>query len=371
MTRRADLGGTLGHYWSVRRPLTRGIPTFMKVADFSRPTVPVGYGRLILDVVALHGVAAEDLLAGADVPRSLLEAPGGRLTAWQAGAMLVGAMELSGEPAIGYEIGLQSSLTSHGIMGYGLLSSSTVRDAIGLGEKYLPVLLPMVSMRHFVDGETGVIEVAETAPVGPVRQCLIDLFLVGLSRMSSVLTNGAGDPAQIELWFDSPAPDYYDRFRDRLPAVRFETGANQMRFPASDLDVELEMANHVTASMVEEQCRVELEQLGLDADLLSQVRAALRSDGSGFPDLETVADRLHMAGRTLKRRLAEHGTGFREQIEAARRAEAIRLLQTTGLSVAQVARRLGYADASSFSRAFQKWTSVAPGSYRLRRQEIS
>ena len=148
----------------------------------------MGYGRLILDVVALHDVPADDLLAAADVPRELLDEPGGRLTAWQAGALLLRAMELSGEPAIGYEIGLHSSLTSHGIMGYGLLSSSTVRDAIGLGEKFLPLLLPMVSMRHFVDGETGVIEVAETAPVGPVRQCLIDLFLVGLSRMAPVLT---------------------------------------------------------------------------------------------------------------------------------------------------------------------------------------
>lgn len=338
----------------------------MKVAEFSRPVVPVGYGRLILDVVAMHDVPADRLLAAADVPGELLDDPHGRLTAWQAGALLFHAMELSGEPAIGYEIGLHSSLTSHGIMGYGLLSSSSVRDAISLGEKFLPLLLPMVSMRHFVEGDTGVIEVAETAPVGPVRQCLIDLFLVGLSRMAPVLTNGAGDPAQIELWFAGPAPDYYPRYRDRLPRMRFETGVDQMRFPAADLAVELEMANHVTAAMVEAQCRAELEQLGLDADLLTQVRAALRSDGSGFPDLETVAARLHMAGRTLKRRLAEHGTGFREQVEAARRAEAIRLLRTTGLSVAQVARRLGYADASSFSRAFQKWTSVSPGSYRQR-----
>ncbi len=51
-------------------------------------------------------------------------------------------------------------------------------------------------------------------------------------------------------------------------------------------------------------------------------------------------------------------------VEEQCRAEAIRLLQTTALSVAQIARRLGYADASSFSRAFQKWTSASPGAYR-------
>ena len=142
----------------------------MKLAEFARPAVPVGYAQLILDVAATHDVAGDDLLAAADVPRELLDDPNGRLTAWQAGSLLVLAMEKSGEPAIGYEIGLHSSLTSHGLMGYGLISASTVREAIALGERFLPLRLPMVSMTLSVDGPTGVIEVAVTAPVGTVRQ---------------------------------------------------------------------------------------------------------------------------------------------------------------------------------------------------------
>ena len=58
-------------------------------------------------------------------------------------------------------------------------------------------------------------------------------------------------------------------------------------------------------------------------------------------------------------------------ITASAPKRGCRVLYVAGLSVAQVARRLGYADASSFSRAFQKWTSASPGSYRLRHQEIS
>jgi AraC-like DNA-binding protein len=338
----------------------------MKLAEFARPAIPVGYAQLILDVAATHDVAAADLLAAADVPRQLLGDPNGRLTAWQAGSLLIHAMELSGEPAIGYEIGLHSSLTSHGLMGYGLISASTVREAIALGERFLPLRLPMVSITLSVDGPTGVIDVAVTAPVGTVRQCLVDLFLVGLSRMAPPLTDRRSGPEDMELWFDSAEPDYYARFMERLPVMRFDRGANQARFPASDLDLPLETANRITASMVEEQCRRELEQLGHGSDLVAQVRAALRDPHDGFPDLETVAARLHMSGRTFKRKLHEHGTGFRELVEAVRRAEAIRLLNSTGLSVAQIAGRLGYADASSFSRAFHKWTATTPGAFRAR-----
>ena len=63
----------------------------MKLAEFARPAVPVGYGQLILDVAATHGVAGDDLLAAAEVPAGLLDDPNGRLTAWQAGPARAGA----------------------------------------------------------------------------------------------------------------------------------------------------------------------------------------------------------------------------------------------------------------------------------------
>ncbi|MFL6171452.1 MAG: AraC family transcriptional regulator [Marmoricola sp.] len=336
----------------------------MRLGDLDRPAVPVGYGQLILDVASTHDVDPRVLLAAAEVPAELMADPNGRLTAVQSGLLLWHAMELSREPAIGYEIGLHSSLTSHGIMGYGLISSSSVRHAIGLSERYMPGRLPMLTMSLSVDGPVAAIEVVENAPLGPVRQCTIDLYLVGVARIAPILTDRVRGSEQLELWFDYPEPDYHARFKDRLPAARFEMGTNQVRFPAADLDLAPETANHVTVAMVEEQCRRELEQLGLDGDLVVQVQAALREAPDGLPALETVAEHLRMSGRTFKRRLQEHGTSFRQLVEAARKAEAVRLLNTTSLSVAQVADRLGYADASSFSRAFQKWTSTTPGAFR-------
>ncbi len=334
----------------------------MRLDDFTRPAVPVAYGQLILDVVATHGVEPRALLDAAEVAPEVMADPNGRLTAVQSGLLLWHAMELTGEPAIGYEIGLHSSLTSHGIMGYGLISSSSVRQAIGLSERYMPGRLPMLSMSLTVDGPVAAIEVTENAPLGPVRQCTIDLYLVGVARIAPILTDRLRRSEQLELWFDYPEPEYYARYKDRLPLARFEMGTNQVRFPASDLDLTPETANQVTVAMVEEQCRRELEQLGLDGDLVVQVQAALRQAPDA--DLEGVAEHLRMSGRTFKRRLAEHGTSFRQLVEAARKAEAVRLLNTTALSVAQVAERLGYADASSFTRAFQKWTSTTPGAFR-------
>jgi AraC-like DNA-binding protein len=146
--------------------------------------------------------------------------------------------------------------------------------------------------------------------------------------------------------------------------MRFNMGTNQLRFTATWLDLRPDTANPVTAKMVEEQCRRELEQLGLEGDLVARVRAVLRTPQGGYPDLEAVAGLVHMSGRTLRRKLKEHGTSFHQLLEGARRAEGIRLLRTTALSVEQIAERLGYSDPSNFCRAFRKWTAATPNIFR-------
>ncbi len=335
----------------------------MKEADVSKPFVPVVYGELILQVAKAHGVERDALLTAAAVPAKLLEDTNGRLSRAQAQGLLSHALKLSDEPALGYEIGLHSSLTSHGLMGYGLISSSTLRQAIELAVKFLQLRLPMFSMKLFNDGEHAAIAIAEAVPLpADTRQCLFELFLVGMARVAPVLT-GYRMP-DLELWFDAPEPPYYARYKSRLPAVRFGMGANQLRFRATYLDQRLDTANPVTAKMVEEQCSRELEQLGFEGDLLGQVRVALRSARTGYPDLEKVAGLLHMSSRTLKRRLKEHGSSFHQLLDETRRAESIRLLRTTSLTVEQIAERLGYSDPSNFCRAFRKWTAATPAEFR-------
>lgn len=339
----------------------------MKQGELGKPFVPVVYGVLIQDVAARHGVDRSTLLAAAAIPPALLDDPNGRLTQLQAGTMLYQAIALSREPALGYEIGLHSSLTSHGLMGYGMISSSTLREAIGLSVKFLQLRLPMFRMQLSTDGGHAVIGISEAMPLnGSVRQCLFDLFLVGMARVAPALT-GYRMP-EIELWFDGAEPEYYARYRERLPPVRFGMGANQLRFRSTYLDLRPDTANPVTAKMVEEQCSRELEQLGFAGDVSGQVRAMLCNAQGHYPGLEQIAERLHMSSRTLKRRLRDQDTSFHQLLDETRRAESIRLLRTTALSVEQIAERLGYADPSNFCRAFRKWTAASPNGYRGQRQ---
>lgn len=71
-----------------------------------------------------------------------------------------------------------------------------------------------------------------------------------------------------------------------------------------------------------------------------------------------------MSKRTLARRLEARGTTTIQEISRMRRARAEQQLRETGLSIAQIALSVGYPDPVVFSRAFKRWTGLAPSQYR-------
>lgn len=342
----------------------------MKVGELDKPAVPVMYALLILDVARACGAVPADVLARAGIPAALVDDPAGRLSANQAATLLLSAIKVTGEPGFGYEIGLRNTASSHGIMGYGLLSSSTIRGAIELGVEYLSLLLPMLTMELREEDGVASILVTETVPLRDTRRVVFDFFLVGLARLGPVLSEHRASLDDVEMWFDDEERSYFAHYRDRLPRARFGMGSNQIRFPAAHLSLGPGTANPITAKMVEEQCRRELEELGLAGDFVEQVRALLMTGPRSF-NLESAAQSLHLSARTLRRRLNEHGTTFQQLVGVIRRAESTRLLRTTSLSLDQLAERLGYSDSSNFSRAFQKWTGMTPGSFRTRDSSVS
>jgi len=80
-----------------------------------------------------------------------------------------------------------------------------------------------------------------------------------------------------------------------------------------------------------------------------------------------TADALDVSVRTLQRRLAEKGLTFETLLRADRLGLAARLLETTDARVLDIALELGYSDHAHFTRAFRRWTGLAPLHYRRAR----
>jgi len=97
--------------------------------------------------------------------------------------------------------------------------------------------------------------------------------------------------------------------------------------------------------------------LGLPQRLRRAVYALV---GAGAIDQATVAAACGLTERTLRRRLAAAGLSFRAEVERLKMDYASEALARTSLPLGEIAWRLGYAEQSSFSRAFRRATGTAP-----------
>jgi transcriptional regulator GlxA family with amidase domain len=77
-----------------------------------------------------------------------------------------------------------------------------------------------------------------------------------------------------------------------------------------------------------------------------------------------MAEQLGLSLRTLHRRLAKDGLSYQEILDNMRRSVATEFLENTHLLIDQVAERVGFSDATSFRKAFRKWTGQSPTDYR-------
>jgi AraC-like DNA-binding protein len=122
---------------------------------------------------------------------------------------------------------------------------------------------------------------------------------------------------------------------------------------------------HATMTRVAQQLQVDRPS---DSDLERALRLRLRdalANGGAAP--ARLAQLLGMSERTLQRRLAAAGQSFSSVVESFQRDEAARLLSDPRLSLVHVANRLGYAEQSSFTRAFRRWTGTTPRAWRTQR----
>jgi AraC-like DNA-binding protein len=335
----------------------------------NKATVAATYPLMMTLVAAERGIALERVLEDSGLTREQLMVPGARVALPQLTAMAINLLMESGDAGIGIELALRGNLTRIGLMGFGLMSCSTMREAIELGCRYLPTVVSFFSASFSVQNGQSVVDVRETFGLGALRQFLFDVYLVEAASVYASLAEpqtAALIRERSELWFNYPEPEYYAPFRDRLPKLRFDAPACQIRMDAALLDLPIRTANPVTAQMVMDQCERELARMGLSESLLDQVRAHLVCRNGRYPDVETVAERLHLSERTLKRKLAALGLGFAELLDEVRKRDALRLLEDPGRGIDDVALRVGYNDPANFTRAFRKWTGETPSAYRAR-----
>ena len=326
---------------------------------------PLSYPHVYLAVAQQRGMTAEQVLGHAGLNPDLLAQHGpGRISPLEYARLIQAVLDLTGNHGLGLEIGKKLTLTAHGHLGYAILCSANLAQAMQLIMRFKAIRSRGMNFVLSSSEDKAILGFHPEIQIpASLRQVIDEALLSSCYRSLQFLLNKTDIGA--ELWFEHAEPDYFVRFREQLPAVRFGMPATQIRIPHELFTIPLPMHNPDGLQIAMAQCQREYELYASeDDDSLLKVRSHLQMTADGYPTPEQLAEQLHMSPRTLRRKLQAHGSNYKKLLEDARRRDAITLIDTHDIEISNVASMLGYNNPANFSRAFKQWTGSTPSQYR-------
>ena len=275
------------------------------------------------------------------------------------------AQELN-DPYFGLHIVRYFHFESSGIMTLTLLCASTVYEALQVLCRY----------EKFVDsGNDVVMNIGPDSfsltfslldPTDSVKDQLNEYLLCLLLQLLRTSTGKSITPVKVSLRHsqtrdESELADFF--------GVRpcYDADHNRIIFENHILQYRQITAHHLLHGILAKALQSLFHYSGEPQDMLSVVcREILGHSSVDGLSVNSVAARLSMSPRSLRRRLAEEGHTFQDAKQHIRETRAKYFLTSTTLSLAEIAVELGYSENSAFSRAFKSWTGESPLEYRRR-----
>lgn len=335
----------------------------MVIRRYRNPPVIAGhYLAALCRASTLAPAPLARLLAEHQIAPARLEHSDYRVPAEQALPLLQALLAQTADPGLGMRLGRQLHLRTHGFLGYAILSSASMGDAIDLLIRYLRTRTTLFELRLFREHEQAVIQIDENLGLGAMQPLMMDA-LVTLMLVCGEQVSGLPFRGEVRLSYArQPHHDHWPELRHSQ--LLFESAFNQIRFPRQALRLPIQAPDPQLRQMALQQCEQEMAGLQDPVGLIARVREQLRQRLPQGVTAVDVAQTLGMSERTLRRRLTELGTSYQLLIEQLRRGRAVELLHRGDRSVEAIAAELGYDDPSNFSRAFRRWTGRSPRAYR-------
>jgi AraC-like DNA-binding protein len=279
------------------------------------------------------------------------------------------AVEATGDPCFGLSAARFVTQTTFHALGYAVLASATIKDAFERIVRYRRLIGDVLELSLVDAGDRYRFVIDVATPPGVPHEA-IDTVAAVTVRQARVLS-GRPDFQPLAVRLKRPAPPDIEPFARTFRApVLFGEPENVIEYARADLEEHLPSAN---AELARQNDEVVLRYLArLESGRISKrvQHALLDALPGGPPSKHAVARALGMSPRTLQRQLTAEGTSFKDLLSEARVRLARSYVEEGRLSVTEIAFVLGFADTSTFSRAFKRWTGLSPrGHARRRRSE--
>jgi len=329
------------------------------------PHAPHGHARHehgavgLVPLVAVareRGLDPEPLLRAAGIAPTVVDDPTASVPEERVHAFVTSLLERTGDPTLGLAAGRHYNLATFGLLGAVAAVTPSPRDVVRLFVKYRHLTFTFFLLE--LDENAGELLLVPDGDLGPLHRFYLDRDLSFVFRTARRLWPTSYRQLLTELVFDYPTPPESDAYRAYFGApVRFDADCARVKI---DFDAEPPPSaiNPLGNTDLNRQL-ASFAAMEVEGDVVQTTRHAVTMSVAArqhLPTIDEIAARLGRSARTLRRELDARGTSFRDISDEVVATLAQRYLRDSALSVEAIAERLGYAEASSFLRAFRRIT---------------
>ena len=319
---------------------------------------------VLLEVGERAGVPVATMLAGTGLRVGELRDHERLVTAEQE-LRVVRNLRRAAPDVSGIEVGRAYHVSTFGILGFALLSSPTLLDALNAALRYIDLSFTFAIPQASLEDGRLVLSVDEHRLPDDVRAFLVERDLAAIHSVAGELLTRPLPLLEVGLAAPGPSvPGAQAAARDVFGRdASYSSARSALVFDPAHLDLRLPQGNPQSRAMSEALCNDVVARRRARTGVTQQARVLITQHLAQSAPMDAVARDLGLSERTLRRRLAEQGTSYQELLDEVRASLSTELLTRARLSVEDTALRLGYAEASSFIHAFKRWHGVTPARF--------
>lgn len=325
-------------------------------------TTMASWVRMIWDGLKVYGINADDLFEEVGLDLRLLADPDARYPMPKVVKLWSLAQERTGDPCFGLTVATQWHPTTWHALGYAWLASGTLEGALKRLARYSSMISTAgeccLEERARDFRLTVQLQESET----PRPDAAADSVLGTVVHMCRVSYGPDFKPDRV--CFTHPGVGCRQKRQEFFGApIEYGCEANGINFDKDSLRKPLPSANASLAHVNERIIAEYLPRLepGTTASKVKTVLIDLLPSGEATED--SLAASMNLSRSSLQRRLRDEGTTYRAVLQEIRCELAEKMLLDGRKTLNEISFLLGFADLSAFSRAFKRWTGVAPSTY--------
>jgi len=318
-----------------------------------------GWVLAIARTLDAYGLSHEDIFRQVGMDPGILRDANSRYWQEMISRLWRTAVKETGDPNFGLKVARQIRPSSFHVVGHAMSCSATLGEAIHRFARYAKLISSSAIIGLVESDDRLKLTFAFDTGDMPVLPETMDTVIAGLVCFNNWIVGEDVPPLEVRL--RRPRPADPDEYLHLLPCpVLFEQEEDSISYSQADMHRPMLSADEHLASTLDSMAVTQMAQLS--ERFARKVRECLlqQLEQESEVSRKATAELMHMTERTLLRRLKEEGTTFQEVLDNLREELAYQYLQRPDCTVQSVSFMLGFSDASTFSRAFKRWTGRRP-----------